>query len=218
MPDVSNGIDLTQISICPLRRLQHGLSAFNVSIMGSIPNGTPPKYSIIVVGAGIGGLAAAVALSRKGHNILVLESKPDLNEFGASIGISANGTKVLKAWGLEEKFRPVVTENGFADVRDGLTNKRLGRVINNIGHTSEILYGSQVWSIHRADYQQVLAQGAEENGAKIMFDANVVSIDTETNHPTVTLDNGRRLTADLGRRSRRPTLRSAPIHPRHSKR
>ena len=53
--------------------------------------------SVIVVGAGIAGLAVATGLAQKGHAVTVVESKPALNEFGASIGILPNGVRVLDA-------------------------------------------------------------------------------------------------------------------------
>lgn len=127
--------------------------------MGSIDS-RPTPFSILIVGAGIGGLSAAVTLSRKGFDVTVLEGKPELNEFGASIGIDPPAVKIIKSYGLEEQFRPCVTENKSSDIRDGATNEKLGAIIGNRGNTCEILYGAPKWNIHRADYQQLLAAGA----------------------------------------------------------
>ncbi len=51
--------------------------------MGSV--GTHKPYKVLIAGAGIGGLSAAIALVRQGLDVTVLEGKPELNEFGASI-------------------------------------------------------------------------------------------------------------------------------------
>ena len=72
--------------------------------MGSIEQKPTAPFNIIVVGAGIGGLSAAIALSRYGCNVTILESKPELNEFGASIGIWGFATKILQMYGLESDF------------------------------------------------------------------------------------------------------------------
>jgi monoamine oxidase len=56
-----------------LRRLERSRSSAS-------PNLEPVQLHIIVVGAGLGGLAAAVALSRNGHEVTVLEAAPELGE------------------------------------------------------------------------------------------------------------------------------------------
>ena len=56
---------------------------------------------VIVVGAGIGGLSCALALRQRGIDVEVYEQAPELREIGAGVQISANGTRVLRALGLE---------------------------------------------------------------------------------------------------------------------
>ncbi|OAG41848.1 hypothetical protein AYO21_03851 [Fonsecaea monophora] len=162
--------------------------------MGSVDRATRP-YSVLIVGAGIGGLSAAIGLSRKGLEVTVLEGKAELNEFGASISIDSHAVRVIKAYGLEEYFKPCVTENKYIDLRDGADHERLGAVFHNQGNHSGVLWGAPKWSIHRADYQQLLAKGAQGYGTKILFDAEVIRVDVDTN--TVYLKDGRALSADL---------------------
>ncbi|OCT45844.1 FAD dependent oxidoreductase domain containing protein [Cladophialophora carrionii] len=162
--------------------------------MGSV--GVPKRpYTALIAGAGIGGLSAAIGLSRKGVDVTILEGKSELNEFGASIGISPHAVRVIKSYGLEEQFRPNVTENRYIDMRAGADNRILGAVFTNERNTSRILYGEPAWTIHRADYQQLLARGALGYGARILFNAQVTKVDVDTN--TVYLADGRTLTADL---------------------
>ncbi|RDW74559.1 uncharacterized protein DSM5745_07221 [Aspergillus mulundensis] len=53
---------------------------------------------VIVVGAGLGGLGAAIALNRAGHQVQVIEKSSFLNEVGAAIHVAPNATRILKAW------------------------------------------------------------------------------------------------------------------------
>lgn len=63
------------------------------------------KLKVLIAGAGLGGLAAALALLRRGIDVEVYEQAPELKEVGAGVQISANGTGVLFALGLESGVR-----------------------------------------------------------------------------------------------------------------
>ena len=63
------------------------------------------KLKILIAGAGLGGLVAALACLRRGIDVEVYEQAPELKEVGAGVQISANGTGVLFALGLEEGVR-----------------------------------------------------------------------------------------------------------------
>ena len=106
---------------------------------------TSPRngYSVLIVGAGIGGLAAAAFLAGQCHNVTVLESKPTLNEFGASIGIMPSATRIFRKFGLEEAFSKVITKNNGLEVRDGLSNEKLGFFMQNLGDARRIKYRSE---------------------------------------------------------------------------
>ena len=60
---------------------------------------------IIIVGAGLGGLAATVGLRQRGFDVQVYEQSPELGEIGAGINITPNGAKVLNAFGLGDEAR-----------------------------------------------------------------------------------------------------------------
>ena len=66
------------------------------------------ELDLIIIGAGLGGLAAAICLAEKGHKVTVLERNAGLSEFGAGLQLSPNATRLLDAWGLSEAFRECV--------------------------------------------------------------------------------------------------------------
>jgi salicylate hydroxylase len=124
------------------------------------PNLMPASRSIIIAGAGIGGLTAALALARAGYRSVVLEQAPRLEETGAGIQLSPNATRVLIALGLGDRLRPRVIAPEAIRVIEG----RSGRAIARIPLAgAEARYGAPYWVIHRADLQDVLATAVDES-------------------------------------------------------
>ena len=63
------------------------------------------QLNVVIIGAGLGGLSAAICLSRKGHIVTVLERSEGPSEYGAGIQLSPNATRLLDAWGLTSDFQ-----------------------------------------------------------------------------------------------------------------
>src|SRR3954463_1861831 len=63
--------------------------------------------NVVIVGGGIGGLTAALALLRRGIDVQVYDQSNQLKEAGAGIQISSNGSRVLFALGLEDALKAV---------------------------------------------------------------------------------------------------------------
>jgi len=64
----------------------------------------PRTPRIVIIGGGIGGLAAALALERLRAEVIVCEQSPKLSEIGAGIGLAPNAIKALRALGVEDKI------------------------------------------------------------------------------------------------------------------
>src|SRR5436190_20789786 len=109
---------------------------------------------ILIVGAGIGGLTAALALLRDGHEVEVYEQAPQLAELGAGVQISANGSRVLFALGLEEALRRVWCEPAGKEIR--LWNTGETWKLFDLGAESVARYGAPYFMIYRADLHQAL--------------------------------------------------------------
>ena len=75
---------------------------------------------VVVVGAGLGGLAAAIAVRAAGHDVVVCERSPVLREAGAGIGLMPNGVLALDALGVGAQVRAMATPftGGAAGLRD----------------------------------------------------------------------------------------------------
>jgi salicylate hydroxylase len=110
---------------------------------------------IAVIGAGIGGLAAALALLRRGLDVDVYEQASELKEVGAGVQISSNGTRVLDALGLEDALARVQVVSSKREIR----HWRTGETWNwfELGETSAQRYGTRHMMLHRGDLHGILA-------------------------------------------------------------
>jgi salicylate hydroxylase len=112
--------------------------------------------TIIVAGAGIGGLTAALALARNGFRALVLEQAERLEETGAGIQLSPNATRILIGLGLADRLRPHVVAPTGIRVLGARTGREIVRI--PLGEEAAQRYGAPYWVIHRGDLQAVLSE------------------------------------------------------------
>jgi salicylate hydroxylase len=115
---------------------------------------------VAIVGGGIGGLAAALALLRHGIDVEVYEQAPELKELGAGVQISANGTHVLFALGLEPAVRRVGVEVAGKAIR--LWNTGQTWKLFDLGAISVERYGYPYVMFHRGDLHAMLADAIRQ--------------------------------------------------------
>ncbi|KAI1033869.1 hypothetical protein LB503_011078 [Fusarium chuoi] len=152
---------------------------------------------VIIAGAGLGGLGAAIAMARAGHNVEVFEQSRFLNEIGAAIHIAPNATRVLKSWDID-----------FAELQAVLCS-----AIKVYDHTGKLIFvpvkleelqknidTKDEWLLtHRVDLHSTLRKAATENtfagSIKIHTASKVVKADAET--AEITLADGVKHKGDL---------------------
>ena len=109
---------------------------------------------ILIAGAGIGGLTAALALLRDGHHVHLYEQATELREVGAGVQLSANGTRILIDLGLRPAMQQIVCEPAGKEIR--LWNTGQTWPLFDLGETSVARYGAPYWMVHRGDFHAAL--------------------------------------------------------------
>src|SRR5262249_29885688 len=119
-----------------------------------------PARHVIVAGAGIAGLTAALALARAGIRVTIFEQAEKLEETGAGLQLSPNGSRVLIALGLRERLAAVAVQPQAIRVMAGGSAREIVRI--PLGEEMERRYGAPYWTIHRGDLQSALADAARD--------------------------------------------------------
>lgn len=149
---------------------------------------------IAVIGAGIGGLAAAQALAQRGAQVTVLEQAEAIREVGAGLQVSPNGAAVLEALGLGAALRAASVRAQAVSLRDyrGACAEVLRLDLMRLKEQS-------YYFTHRADLIDILAKGARACGVQIRLLQKVVSVSDAGSdaRAQVHMANGDRMSADL---------------------
>jgi salicylate hydroxylase len=109
--------------------------------------------TIIVAGAGIGGLTASLALARQGFLVILLEKAERLEEAGAGLQLSPNASRVLMDLGLHQRLAGAVTPEAIC-----LMSATSGGEIIRLPLDQTAQSGAPYWVIHRADLQAALLE------------------------------------------------------------
>ena len=117
--------------------------------------------TVIIAGAGIGGLTAALAIAQRGFRVAVFDQAERLEEVGAGIQLSPNASRVLIGLGLGDELKSCVVAPEELRVLNAQTARMLART--PLGAAVERRYGAPYWVIHRGDLQKVLLDAVRAN-------------------------------------------------------
>jgi salicylate hydroxylase len=150
----------------------------------------------LIVGGGIGGTTAALALNAAGWQVEVLEQAAAITEVGAGIQLSPNGIRVLEALGVMPALEATVYQPETLSLRHG----RSGREIFSIPvkQIAERRWGARYLQVHRADMLEALKTTLESQVPYVFrLNSKVAGYSQTTGKATVHLADGRAIDADL---------------------
>lgn len=110
--------------------------------------------TILIAGAGIGGLTAALALARNGFRITICEQAEVLGDAGAGIQLSPNATRVLNTLGVGQRLTDVAVVPDGVSIRQARSGDEI--IFMTLGQAVKYRYGAPYWSVHRGDLQAAL--------------------------------------------------------------
>ena len=170
---------------------------------------------VAIAGGGIGGLTAALALHRAGHEVVVCEQAPALREVGAGVQLSPNAMRVLIALDLGEAVEAAGFRPRGAQVRVGAT----GAVLSTSSYaTYEADYGAPYVHIARADLLDALARAvAERTAGSVRLGQPVRGYGQDARAAWLQLDGDGRVEADavVGADGIHSAIRTAMLGPQN---
>lgn len=144
---------------------------------------------VIIIGAGLGGLTAAYAFAKSGHDVQVLERSPKLNPRGGGISIRPSASKVIQSWGLQQSLEQICDRSTSVTYRELNSGEIRTTVVDAPEHAD--------WGTTRRAMVKLLHHLAAQVGARIRFSATVARISDDATKATVTLDSGEEIEGDI---------------------
>jgi len=150
---------------------------------------------VLIAGAGIGGLTAALALLRAGIDVQVFEQAPALKEVGAGVQLAANGTRVLYALGVGDELKALSCEAQGKEIR--LWNTGETWKLFDLGPVSIERYGYPYFTVYRPDLLDVLVRAVRrEKPDAIQLGAKVAGLDQSGEQVRLRLQDGETVQGD----------------------
>jgi salicylate hydroxylase len=147
-------------------------------------NTSQPDLPVLVAGGGIGGLAAALALVRRGFRVQVLEQAPQIGEIGAGIQLGPNAFHAFDALGVGEKARSRSVFTDHMVMHDAIDEYQVAKIPTDEAFRQR--FGNPYAVIHRVDVHLSLLEGAQETGRVEFFtDTRVERVEQDAGSVTV---------------------------------
>jgi salicylate hydroxylase len=143
----------------------------------------------LIAGGGIGGLAAALAVSRAGWDVRLFERASAFGEVGAGIQLGPNVVKVLQGWGLAGALQIVAAFPERLQVRSAVSGQTLGEL--PLGAAMTQRYGAPYATLHRADLHGLLLEAVRQHAdMKLHLGRPLRSFSQTAQAVTVQADDG----------------------------
>ncbi|MBP1845716.1 salicylate hydroxylase [Rhizobium petrolearium] len=154
------------------------------------------RAKVIIGGAGIGGLIAALALIERGFEVEIHEQAPELKEIGAGLQLAANSTRLIIDVGLGRELADISWEPQGKEIRLWST----GRVwtLFDLAQESVDRFGAPYYMVHRADLHQMLVDAVNKRApGAIRLSSRIIDFTEDDRGVHVVNADGRRFSGDL---------------------
>ncbi len=149
------------------------------------------KLSVVVVGAGMGGLTTALAMKQAGYSVEIYDRVSELRPAGAGISLWSNGVKVLNRLGLGREIAEIggpMEQMAYYDKAGNLlTRFSLDPIVDRVGQAP--------YPVARTDLQRMLLEAVGENN--VQLNHRCVAVEQTADSATAVFEDGHRATADL---------------------
>jgi len=150
---------------------------------------------VIVVGGGIGGLAAALSINNTGRSVAVFEQAPEFGEVGAGIQLAPNALEVLDQLGLKEEILKVAVLPKRLVLKDIYSAKEVATL--DLGKEFQEEFGQPYVVLHRSDLHRVIYEACKKRENIKFFNNQIIQTAQEVDGTvSITNQNGETYTAD----------------------
>lgn len=154
------------------------------------------QLRILIAGAGIGGLTAALSLLKRGYDVQVFEQASELSEVGAGLQLSPNGLRALYQLGLGDALQALASEPEGKEIRLWSTGQTWK--LFDLGKTSVAQYGYPYFMIYRPDLHKVLVDAVlAVKPDAIMLGAQCADFEQTNEGVHLKLQDGRTIEGDV---------------------
>lgn len=148
------------------------------------------NLKVVIIGAGIGGLTAGIALRQAGYEVEIYDKVKELRPAGAGISLWSNGVKVLNRLGLGEKIASI---GGLMDRMEYRSFR--GELLNDIDLMPLVEeVGQRPYPVARADLQNMLLQSYP---GLVKLNSKCIGVESDEKSVTAIFEDGHRATGDL---------------------
>lgn len=152
---------------------------------------SPPVVAI--VGAGLGGAAAAALMHKAGFNVRLYEQAPSFSRLGAGIHVGPNVMKVMRRMGIEDELNRQGSHPDFWYSRDGLTAEVIARI--PLGDYAVSHYGASYLTVHRGDFHALMMKAVPPG--IVSFDKRLQSVEDRGDAVHLSFADGTTAQADI---------------------